>query len=126
MKQLASNFEISAILITIIILGKFLEAISKKKTVDKLAQLAGLKVTKANLIEVRSNQQLTLDLPDREMEVDMLQVNDLLKVYPGGTVPIDGIVIFGRGICNEAMLTGESRPINKEIGTKVYGGSILL
>lgn len=49
-----------------------------------------------------------------------------MKVYPGGTIPIDGIIVFGKGICNESMLTGESRPINKEIGSKVYGGSILL
>jgi P-type E1-E2 ATPase len=47
-------------------------------------------------------------------------------VYPGGTVPIDGLVILGKGICNEAMLTGESRPIAKEVAAKVYGGSILL
>jgi len=52
-------------------------------------------------------------------------VNDLIKVYPGGGVPIDGVVVYGKGICNEAMLTGESRPIAKEIGSKVFGGSSL-
>lgn len=41
-------------------------------------------------------------------------------------MPVDGIVLFGKGICNESMLTGESRPIIKEIGCKVYGGSILI
>lgn len=53
-------------------------------------------------------------------------MNDLIKVYPGGGVPIDGLVVFGKGICNEAMLTGEARPIIKEIGSKVFGGSTLL
>lgn len=46
-------------------------------------------------------------------------------MYPGSGVAADGIVIYGKGICNEAMLTGESRPINKEIGASIYGGSIL-
>lgn len=50
----------------------------------------------------------------------------MLKVYPGGAIPIDGLVVFGKGICNEAMLTGEAKPVNKDIGAKVYGGSTLL
>ena len=122
----AHNFEISSVLITIILLGKYLETISKKRTVDKLSQLASLKVTKANLIELKANEQITLDSKDSEIEVDLLQINDLIKVYPGGGVPIDGIVVYGRGICNESMLTGESKPIHKEISSKVLGGSTLL
>ncbi len=58
-------FEISSVLITIILLGKFLESISKKKTVDKLSQLASLKVTKANLIELKKNESLTLNCADK-------------------------------------------------------------
>ena len=80
------NFEISSVLITIILLGKYIEAISKKKTVDKLSQLASLKVTKANLIDLKpGNQKEMVDLnsKDREISVDLLQVNDLAKVYPG-------------------------------------------
>lgn len=50
----------------------------------------------------------------------------MVKVYPGSTVPIDAMVVFGRGICNEAMLTGESRPVSKDIGSKVFGGSTLI
>ena len=63
---------------------------------------------------------------DSEIEVDLLQVNDLIKVYPGGGLPIDGVVVFGKGYCNESMLTGESKPMCKEIGSKVYGGSTLV
>ena len=58
--------------------------------------------------------------------MDLLQVNDLIKIYPGGGVPIDGVVVYGKGFCNESMLTGESRPICKEIGTKVFGGAQLI
>jgi P-type Cu+ transporter len=88
--------------------------------------LASLKVTKANLIDLKSGAAISLDVKDREIEVELVQVNDLVKVYPGQGMPVDGVVVFGRGICNEAMLTGESRPVAKEIGSNVYGGSILL
>lgn len=67
-------FEISSVLITIILLGKLLETLSKKRTVDKLSQLASLKVTKAILLESGK---------EKEIEVDLLMVNDLVKVYPG-------------------------------------------
>lgn len=53
-------------------------------------------------------------------------MNDLVKVYPGQGVPVDGIVLFGKGICNEAMLTGEAKPVSKDIGSSMFGGSILL
>lgn len=107
-------------------LGKYIETISKKKTVDKLSQLASLKVTKAFLIETRENEAVSLDAKDREIEVELVQVNDLVKVYPGQGIPVDGIVVFGKGISNEAMLTGESLPVSKEIGSLMFGGSILL
>ena len=123
----AHNFEISSALITIILLGKYIETLSKKKTVDKLSELASLKVTKANLIEMKSgNELISLDAKDREIEVELVQVNDLVKIYPGQGIPVDGIVVFGKGICNEAMLTGESRPVQKDIGAKMIGGSILI
>lgn len=119
------NFEISSVLITIILLGKYLESISKKKTVDKLAQLASLKVTKAQLIDLKQNEPITFNAKEREIEVELVQVNDLIKLYPGMGVPVDGVVVFGKGICNEAMLTGESKPMLKDISSKLYGGSIL-
>lgn len=55
----------------------------------------------------------------------MIQVNDYVKVFPGSGIPVDGIVVIGKGLCNEAMLTGESRPVRKEVGAKMFGGSIL-
>lgn len=126
-KEHAHNFEISSALITIILCGKYIETISKKKTLDKLSDLASLKVTKANLIEMKSGSELiSLDAKDREIEVELVQVNDLCKIYPGQGVPVDGIVVFGKGICNEAMLTGESKPVQKDIGSKMFGGSILI
>ena len=123
----AHNFEISAALITIILIGKYIETLSKKKTVDQLAQLASLKVTKANFIDGAHGMEgpKDLDCIDKEIEVDLVQVNDFVKIYPGQGIPVDGIVVLGKGQCNESMLTGESRPVQKEIGSKVYGGSVL-
>jgi cation transport ATPase len=68
----AHMFEISSVLITIILLGKFLESISKKRTVDKLAQLASLKVTKANLVEVKKGEAVSLSSAEKGIEVELL------------------------------------------------------
>jgi len=56
---------------------------------------------------------MTLNMKDRVIEVELVQVNDIIKVYPGQGVPVDGIVVLGQGSCNEAMLTGESRTVLK-------------
>ena len=83
-------------------------------------------MTKGNLVEVEDSAQLSLDSKDREVSVELLQEGDFVKVYPGSGVPLDGVVVLGSGICNESMLTGESRPVSKEPGTTVFGGTILL
>jgi P-type E1-E2 ATPase len=85
-------------------------------------------VTKAHLLEAAGNpaqftssvsngesaySRMTLNMKDRVIEVELVQVNDIIKVYPGQGVPVDGIVVLGQGSCNEAMLTGESRSVLK-------------
>jgi P-type Cu+ transporter len=77
----AHNFEISASLITVILLGKMLEALSKKRTVDKLSQLASLKVPKAMLLEEGKKPNLT----DQgiETDIELLSIGDLIKVING-------------------------------------------
>ena len=119
----AHNFEVSSALITIILIGKYIETLSKKKTVDKLAQLASLKVTKACLLEGGGGQ---MEAEGREIAVELLEIGDLVKVSPGSGVPVDGLVVLGKGLCNESMLTGESRPVPKTIESPVFGGSMLL
>lgn len=120
------NFETSAILIVIVMLGKYIEAFSKLKTIDKLSSLASLKVQRANLVLVKDAAKLTLNAEFKEISVDLLALKDYVVVQPGGAVPTDGQVVLGRGCCNESMLTGESRPVQKEIGMKVFGGTILM
>lgn len=117
------NFETNSVLILIVLLGKYIESYSKMKTVDKLSDLASLKVTKANLIT--NTKELNLSSKFKEVAVELLQKKDFVIVQPGGAVPTDGQVVHGRGCCNEAMLTGESQPVQKEIGMRVFGGTIL-
>jgi Cu+-exporting ATPase len=119
----AHNFEISSALITIILLGKYIEQFSKKKTLDKLSQLASLKVTKANLVEDPSKG---VAAPHREIDVELVEKGDVIKVIPGQGIPVDGIVLIGKGLCNESMLTGESKPLSKDVGSKVFGGALLI
>ena len=73
----AHNFEISAALITIVLLGKLIETLSKKKTVDQLSQLASLKVTKAYLVDEKVP---SLDAKVNEIPVELVQINDFLNV----------------------------------------------
>ncbi len=83
-------------------------------------------MTKANLVECSKPPPTALsDGKDKEIDVELVQVNDFVKVYPGQGVPVDGVVVVGKGACNEAMLTGESRLVSKDIGSKMFGGSIL-
>ena len=125
------NFEISSTLITIILLGKFLESFSKKQTVDKLSQLASCKVTKATLVYKKPDNWTEkivfydLSLPGAEIDVDLLMVGDVIKVINGQTIPIDGHVVKGSGLVNESMLTGESKPVSKNLESKVFGGTML-
>jgi P-type E1-E2 ATPase len=67
----------------------------------------------------------SLTAPGVETDVDLLVVGDLIKVINGQIVPLDGMVVFGSGCCNESMLTGEAKPQKKSIGVKVYGGTML-
>ena len=120
------NWETSAVLIFIVCVGKYIETYSKTKTVDKLSDLASLKVTKANLLSENNIDKLSLNSQFKEVPVELLEVNDFVIVHPGGAIPTDGVVFYGRGCCNESMLTGEAHPVTKDIGIKVFGGTILL
>ncbi|KAK6937111.1 Heavy metal-associated domain, HMA [Dillenia turbinata] len=114
-------FETSTMLISFILLGKYLEIVAKGKTSDALAKLTDLAPDTAHL--------LTLD-PDgnvvSEMEIDsqLIQRNDIIKIVPGAKVPVDGIVVNGQSHVNESMITGESIPVAKRPGDKVIGGTV--
>ena len=109
-------FETSAMLISFILLGKYLEIVAKGKTSDALAKLSELAPDTAWLVTVDSNVNITSEI---EISTQLIQRNDLFKIVPGAKVPVDGIVIYGHSYVNESMITGEAKPVTKRPGDKV-------
>lgn len=110
-------FETSSLLITFILLGKYLETRAKGKTSEAIRSLMALRPDTA--------RRLT-DGVEREVPIDFLEIGDVVRIRPGERVPTDGIVIGGRGAVDESMMTGESLPIEKTKGTEVVGGTVSL
>lgn len=108
-------YESAAIVITLILLGKHMEARSKAKTTDSIKSLMAL--TPDTAILIREDRQW-------EVPTETLKPGDLVLVKPGGKVPLDGVVKSGEGGVDESMLTGESLPVEKAEGAEVIGGSI--
>ncbi|KAH0452933.1 hypothetical protein IEQ34_017257 [Dendrobium chrysotoxum] len=114
-------FETSAMLISFILLGKYLEVIAKGKTSEALAKLADLAPETASLLIFDEGDNV---IAETEISTQLLQRNDVIKIVPGSKVPVDGIVISGQSYVNESMMTGEARPIAKGPGDKVIGGTV--
>ena len=108
-------FETAGVIITLILLGKSLEAVSKGKTSEAIKKLMGLAPKTAIVIQ---------DGKEVELPIEEVEVNDIILVRPGEKIPVDGIVEEGHTSIDEAMLTGESIPIEKRKGDKVYAASI--
>jgi len=108
-------FETAAVILTLITLGKLLEARAKGRTSEAIKKLMGLAPKTATLL--RDGQEV-------EVAVDDVLAGDRLIVRPGERIPVDGIVIEGRSAVDESMLTGESLPVNKETGSEVIGATV--
>jgi Cu+-exporting ATPase len=108
-------FEACAMIITMILFGKHLEKISKKKTNEALNSLEKIRPLKAMLIQ---------DGKEKEVDVEELKIGDLVLVKPGTRIPADGIIQKGFTSIDESLITGESLPVEKKISNTVYSGSI--
>ena len=108
-------FETSAMIITLIRIGKFLEARAKGRTSDAIKKLMSLRVKTAHVI--RSEGEV--DVP-----IDEVRVGDIVLVKTGEKIPVDGAVIEGRSSVDESMLTGESMPVEKKAGDAVIGATL--
>ncbi len=108
-------FETSAVIITLIKMGKLLEARSKGKTGNAIRKLMGLRPKTATVI--REGQE-------RQIPIDRVRVGDVVMVRPGERVPVDGRVTDGASAVDESMLTGEPLPVDKQIGDNVAAGTI--
>ena len=108
-------FETAAVIITLIVLGKLLEARAKGQTSAAIKDLIGLQSRTARVVR---------DGEDLDIPVDEVVVGDLVVVRPGEKIPVDGTVVSGGSTVDESMLTGESLPVEKAIGQEVFGATI--
>ncbi len=108
-------FESAAMILTLITVGKMLEAHSKGKTTDALKGLMNLAPKTAVIVK---------DGVETEVSIDSVQKNDIFVVRPGESIPVDGIILEGSSAVNESALTGESIPADKDVGDKVSAATI--
>lgn len=110
-------FDTTVVIITLILMGKLLEARAKKRTGDAIRKLMGLQPEKAVVIE---------EDVEREVPVKSLVLGDLIRIRPGERIPVDGVIESGATSIDEAMITGESIPVDKTSGDHVSGGTVNL
>jgi len=108
-------FETSAVIITLIKLGKMLEARTKGRTGGAIRKLIALRPKTATILE---------DADEREIPLSQIKVGDVLIVHPGESIPVDGVVLEGTSTVDESMLTGEPIPVDKHPKAKLTGGTI--
>lgn len=108
-------YETAGVIITLILLGKTLEAVSKGRTSEAIKKLMGLAPKTAIIIQ---------NGVEKEIPIDEVEIGDILVVKPGGKIPVDGSVIEGYTAIDESMLTGESMPVDKKVGDPVYTASL--
>ncbi|MFA6169384.1 MAG: copper-translocating P-type ATPase [Candidatus Margulisiibacteriota bacterium] len=108
-------YEVAGILITFILLGKYLEAVAKGRTSEAIKKLIGLQAKTA--LVIRAGKEV-------EIRIEEVQVGDIIVVKPGGKIPVDGTVTDGHSSVDESMVTGESLPVEKKAGDKVVGATI--
>ncbi len=108
-------FEASAVIITLIVLGKLFEAIAKGKTSEAIKKLMGLQPKTATVIR---------DGVEMDLAIEDLVIGDIIVVKPGERVPVDGVMVDGSSSLDESMITGESIPVDKKVGDNVIGATI--
>ncbi len=114
-------FETAASIITLVLLGNYLEEYTVSSTAASIKELIKLQKTKAKLILVDSIGKESM----HEVENKYIRLNDWVLVNSGDQIPIDGVIIFGQAQVDESMMTGESIPVSKNIGDNVVGGSVV-
>ncbi|MGB5824552.1 MAG: heavy metal translocating P-type ATPase [Proteocatella sp.] len=108
-------FETAGVIITLILLGKSLEAVSKGRTSEAIKKLMGLAPKTA--IIIKNDKEI-------EISIDDVQEGNIVLVKPGAKIPVDGEIVEGFTTIDEAMLTGESMPVDKKVGDKVFAATI--
>ncbi|CAI5738694.1 unnamed protein product [Hyaloperonospora brassicae] len=115
-------FMTSTMLLSFVILGKFLESVAKGKTSAALSKLMALQVKSATLLIFSEDGSSVRE--ERVVPIELVQRGDILKVVRGSSIPADGVIVYGDGRIDESMLTGESRTIKKVDGDRVLGATV--
>ena len=111
----ATYYETAALLTAFIVLGRFLEALTRGKTSEAIRRLMGLKAKTAIVMR---------DGKETEIPVEEVMAGDIVLVKPGEKIPVDGVVVEGESHVDEAMITGESMPVSKKVGDEVIGATV--
>ena len=114
--QVGVYFEVAAVITVLVLLGQVLELRARGRTSDALRALLSLAPTTARVI--RGDQR------EEDVPLDQVAVSDRLRVRPGERVPVDGVVLEGRSVVDESMITGEAMPVEKAPGDRVTGGTV--
>ena len=124
-------FDTAAVIITLILLGRFLEARAKVHTSDAIKKLLGLQAKTARVLRTISNFQFSISnfkkgqkYNEVDIPIEEVRVGDLIRVRPGEKIPADGMIVEGLSSVDESMVTGESIPVDKVVGDKVIGSTI--
>lgn len=110
-------FESSAVVITLILLGKYLEARARRQTTDAIRALQSLRPEQARVVR----QGMEIEIPLAEV-----RLGDLVRVRPGERIPVDGRILSGEALVDESLLTGEAMPVHRQPGDRLSGGALNL
>jgi Cu+-exporting ATPase len=108
-------FETAGVLLAVILLGRYMENRAKQRTAGAIKALIGLKPKKARVL--RGGEEM-------DLSVDAVELGDIVIVRPGEKIPVDGTIIEGRSAVDESMVSGESLPVDKDVGDPVIGASV--
>lgn len=121
-------FDVAAIIIGLILLGRYFEAKAKAGTSEAIKKLIGLQAKTARVLRQGFGGELSRTAQDKLLEmdvpIDQVQVGDVIRVRPGEKIPVDGLIIEGESSIDESMVTGESIPVDKTKGDVVIGATI--